>query len=222
LRLTKANECLKEEKNDLAAANETLTKRADQLTGALQKLQKEQHDTIQRLILVTIYKDDESGAHVVRVSRYAAFIAEKIGLNAQEVHNIKCGAALHDIGKIGIPDGILFKPAKLTAEEFELVKLHTVIGANILSESCCETIRTAREIAPTHHEKWNGRGYPHGLGGESIPLTGRICALADVFLRNIDSIRQIKTQVDCTENEVALAFSAEQPAEKIVRLKDYM
>ena len=115
------------------------------------------------------------------MSRYCAFIANKRGLTPTEVQHILYASPMHDIGKIGVPDNILVKPGKLTDEEFETMKTHTTIGAKILAHSKSEILKVAEQIALYHHEKWNGTGYPHGLSGDTIPLTARIVALADAF-----------------------------------------
>jgi len=117
----------------------------------------------------------------MRMGRYSSLIAEKIGLSANEVQNILYASPMHDVGKIEIPDSILMKPGKLTDEEFEIMKTHSTIGANLLAYSKSEILQVAEEIAVSHHEKWNGKGYPQGLAGENIPLVGRIVGLADVF-----------------------------------------
>jgi putative two-component system response regulator len=138
-------------------------------------------DTISRLVLAAEYKDEDTADHIVRISRYCELLAEKFGLAPREVANMRYAAPMHDIGKIGIPDQILMKPGKLTTEEFEIMKSHTTIGASILSNSKAKILQVAEEIAISHHEKWNGSGYPKGLSGDDIPISGRIVGLADVF-----------------------------------------
>jgi putative two-component system response regulator len=128
-------------------------------------------DLMRRLALAAEYRDGYT----------AGLLAEGLGLPAAMVERIRLAAPLHDIGKIAITDAILLKPDKLTAEEFDTIKSHTLIGARILGGSRSQLLRTAAEIALTHHERWDGRGYPRGLAGEQIPLPGRIVAVADVF-----------------------------------------
>jgi putative two-component system response regulator len=111
----------------------------------------------------------------------ASRIASQLGVEAHQVDLIRRAAPLHDVGKIGIPDSILLKPGRLTAEEFDRMKTHTTIGATLLAQGGSELVKTAEEIAISHHERWSGGGYPHGLQGEAIPLTGRIVSVADVF-----------------------------------------
>jgi putative two-component system response regulator len=122
-----------------------------------------------------------TGLHTQRVGLIAASIGRQLGFEEAEIDLIRLAAPLHDIGKIGIPDGILLKPGKLEADEFELMKQHVVIGAGILSKGESPIILLAREIALFHHERWDGRGYCQGLAGDKIPLAARIVSVADAF-----------------------------------------
>ena len=151
------------------------------LVEAHKELRASYLDTIHRLVMATEYKDEETGDHIVRIGKFCALLARQMGLPDVEVENIGFAAPMHDIGKIGIPDSILLKPGKLTAEEFDIIKTHTTIGAKILSKSKADIIRCAQQIAVSHHERWDGSGYPQGIAGTHIPLTGRIVALADTF-----------------------------------------
>jgi putative two-component system response regulator len=137
-------------------------------------------ETFERLALAAEYRDDETGQHTRRVGRLAALLARELDLPTKKVELLERAAGLHDVGKIGIPDTILLAPRKLTTEEFEVVKTHTMIGARILSGSRSPLLAMAEEIAWSHHERWDGRGYG-GLSGEEIPLYGRITTVADVF-----------------------------------------
>lgn len=148
---------------------------------AHEELQYAYLDTINRLVSAAEYKDEETGDHIVRMSRYCTLMAEKIGLADETVKLIQYASPMHDIGKIGIPDQILLKPGRLTAGEFETIKTHTTIGASILGESRADVLKTAHEIALNHHEKWDGSGYPRGLKKEEIPISGRIVGIADIF-----------------------------------------
>jgi putative two-component system response regulator len=156
-----------------------------QMHTALQEAHLELHaaylDTISRLVLAAEYKDEDTADHIVRISRYCELIAEKSGMAPPDVNTLRYAAPMHDIGKIGIPDSILMKPGKLSSDEFEIIKTHTTIGAAILSNSKAKILQVAEEIALSHHEKWNGAGYPRRLSGENIPIAGRIVGLADVF-----------------------------------------
>lgn len=146
-----------------------------------QELRDAYLDTIFRLSVAAEYKDDDTAAHIQRMSRYSAILAEGMGLSKVEVDNIRFASPMHDIGKLGVPDAILLKPAKLTPQEFKEMQNHTIIGGKILENAKAEILKMSEQIALTHHEKWDGSGYPHGLKGDNIPLSGRIVALADVF-----------------------------------------
>ncbi len=143
-------------------------------------LEAAQLEIIERLARAAEYRDDNTGQHTERVGQMAALIAKQIGLPDSEVSLIRRAAPLHDVGKLGIPDAVLLKLGKLTRDEFELVKTHTVIGARILSGSRFTILKVAEEIAFNHHERWDGNGYA-GIRGTNIPLPGRIVAVADVF-----------------------------------------
>lgn len=127
------------------------------------------------------FKDNETGSHVLRMSRYSRIIATTLGKNPLDAHLIELAASMHDIGKIGIPDEILLKPGKLNPREWSIMKTHCAIGAEILGAPQSELLKISRSIALTHHERWNGMGYPFGLSGVNIPLVGRITAITDVF-----------------------------------------
>lgn len=146
-----------------------------------QELEIAQMETLQRLASAAECRDDDTGLHTKRVGNTAASIAEILNLPQRQVELIRLAAPLHDVGKIGIPDFILLKPGKLTSEEFTIMKQHTLIGAKMLSNSTSLWLGLAEEIARSHHERWDGNGYPHQLSGEDIPLVGRIVAVADVF-----------------------------------------
>ncbi|MFH1857505.1 MAG: two-component system response regulator [Candidatus Omnitrophota bacterium] len=160
--------------NDVAA-------RTRDLKEANETVKRSYLDTIYRLSVAAEYRDEETGRHILRMSRSSAAVAKKMGLPPPEVEKMLYASPMHDVGKIGIPDRILLKPAKLDAEEWEIMKQHSTIGAKILSDSSSELIQMAKSIALTHHEKYDGSGYPGGLSGEHIPLEGRITAIADVF-----------------------------------------
>lgn len=134
-----------------------------------------------RLAFVAEYRDDKTGQHTYRVGDISARIAQQLGWPEEEVDAIRLAAQLHDIGKVGISDSIYLKPDKLTEEEFNEMKKHATIGARILAGGRTPIMRMAEVIAATHHERWDGTGYPKGLAGEDIPLAGRIVAVADVF-----------------------------------------
>ncbi|WAJ71105.1 HD domain-containing phosphohydrolase [Catenovulum adriaticum] len=136
---------------------------------------------IQVLGRASEYKDNETGMHVIRMSHYSKILAKAYGFCDAQAEQILNAAPMHDVGKIGIADSIMLKPGKLTDDEMNIMKTHPNIGADILGEGDSDLLRLARSIALTHHEKWDGSGYPNGLSGEDIPIEGRIVALADVF-----------------------------------------
>ena len=146
-----------------------------------EQLYKNQKDVIQLLSRAVEYRDSETGTHTLRISKYTFCLAEALGLSPVECEIMSTASTLHDLGKIGIPDRILQKPGKLTPEEWEVMKTHTTIGSELLSGSESKFLELGEKIALTHHEKWDGSGYPKGIKGEKIPLVGRICGLCDVF-----------------------------------------
>ncbi len=152
---------------------------------ALQKAQRSladaAHGTIVRLSQVAEFRDSEGGAHLDRVSLYSELLARQLGLAEVHVARLKTASMMHDIGKLGIPDSILLKPGRFSDFERQIMQEHTTIGAQILGGSDSDVLRLGEQIALTHHEKWDGTGYPRGLKGEAIPLSGRLVALADVF-----------------------------------------
>jgi PAS domain S-box-containing protein len=145
------------------------------------ELEQARWETLRCLALAAEYRDDQTYEHTQRVGRTSAAIAHELGLDAHFVELIRHAAPLHDVGKLGIPDAILLKPGFLTDAEFELVREHAAAGARILGESSSELLQLAEEIALSHHEWWDGSGYPRGLAGDDIPLAGRIVAVADVY-----------------------------------------
>ncbi|GDY26034.1 HD-GYP domain-containing protein [Agarivorans sp. Toyoura001] len=137
---------------------------------------------IQRLGRAAEYKDNETGLHVIRMSHYSKILGIAAGMSEPDAEVLMNAAPMHDIGKIGIPDSVLQKPGKLDADEWDIMQSHAVIGGEILGEGdSSELLDLAKTVALTHHEKWDGSGYPNGLAGEDIPIVGRIVAIADVF-----------------------------------------
>jgi putative two-component system response regulator len=153
----------------------------DQVAERTRDLEQARLEILKRLALAAEYRDDDTQEHAWRIGRTCALLARGLDLPDGDVELIRRAAPLHDIGKIGIPDAILLKPGKLTDQEFEVIRTHAGIGAEILSGSQSPLLRLAQRIALTHHERWDGRGYPDGLSGEEIPMAGRIVAVADVF-----------------------------------------
>ena len=186
--LAKVCQSERKKRKELEAANKQALNYAKDLQETIlerkavyEELQDAYSDTIRRLVIAAEYKDEDTGDHIVRISRYSSLLAEKLGWPAKEVQNIFYAAPMHDVGKIGIPEHILLKPSKLTDEEFNLIKTHTTIGAKILANSKSEILQLAHQIAISHHEQWNGKGYPQGISGDNIPIAGRIVSLVDVF-----------------------------------------
>lgn len=145
------------------------------------ELQETRLQIVQCLGAAAEYKDNETGLHVIRMSHFAKVLALAAGYSERAANDLLHAAPMHDVGKIGIPDAILRKPGKLTEEEWTIMRQHTVIGARIIGDHPSGLLRMAATIALTHHEKWDGSGYPQGLAGEAIPHVARIVALADVF-----------------------------------------
>ena len=153
----------------------------DEVADRTRDLEQSRLEMLERLALAAEYRDDDTQMHAWRIGRICALLALELDLSADEAQLIGRAAPLHDLGKIGIADAILLKPGKLTDQEFAAIKTHALIGAEILAGSHSPLLRLAEQIALTHHERWDGRGYPAGLRGEQIPLPGRIVAVADVF-----------------------------------------
>lgn len=158
-----------------------VAKRTKQLREAFEKIKIASLDTIYRLSRAAEYKDEDTGAHIKRMSHFSVAVAKQMNLDDHTIETILYAAPMHDIGKIGIPDRILQKQAKLEPDEWEIMKKHTIIGSQIMEKSDAEFIKLGEIIALTHHEKWDGSGYPKGLKDKAIPLAGRITAIADVF-----------------------------------------
>lgn len=169
---------IQEQQSIIQDRNEWL---ARQVEVATQQIVARERETLLRLGKAGEYRDEDTGNHVLRMARYARYIAEELGMSEMECEDIEYAAPLHDIGKIGIPDHILLKPGKFDPSEWDLMKQHTLIGHNILSNSQSRFIQLGSVISLNHHEKFDGSGYPAGLKGRDIPLVARIVAVADVF-----------------------------------------
>lgn len=146
-----------------------------------QQLEAAHIETLERLARAVEFRDDVTGQHTQRVGEHSGALALALGLPAVEAELIRMASPLHDLGKLAVPDAVLLKPGKLTDDEFAIIRTHTTIGARLLTEGHSELVRLAESIALTHHERWDGRGYPNGLRGEDIPLPARIVSVADVY-----------------------------------------
>jgi len=163
-------------------------------------------EVVRRLGRAAEYRDNETGLHIVRMSKISMLLGQACGMDDYQADLLLNASPMHDIGKIGIPDHILLKPGKLDAEEWGIMKTHAEIGANILSGGGSDLLDMASEIAMTHHEKWDGSGYPSNLEGEAIPLSGRISAVADVF----DALTSERPYKKAWAVEDAVEFMAKQ------------
>ncbi len=163
------------------ALKQEIDDRSDELHRALTELEIAQSETVRRLSMAVEFRDEDTGAHIERIGRFSTLLAEQAGLDGELCERLGYAAPLHDVGKVAIPDAILLKPGPLTAEERAIVETHAEEGHRLLRGSSSSILDMAATIALSHHEKWDGSGYPRGLAGEAIPIEGRIVAVADVF-----------------------------------------
>ena len=173
---------------------------------ATREVREREKETLLRLARAGEFRDEETGYHLIRMSRFARLIAGAIGLDPGEAETIELAAPLHDIGKIGVPDQILLKPAKLDEAEWQIMRRHPLIGHEILKGSASKYVRMGALIALGHHEKYDGTGYPNGLVGDHIPLCARIVAVADVF----DALTSVRPYKPAWPAERALEYLAAQ------------
>jgi two-component system response regulator RpfG len=173
---------------------------------ATREVREREKETLLRLARAGEFRDEETGYHLIRMSRYARLIAGAIGLEREEIETVELAAPLHDIGKIGIPDQILLKPSKLDDTEWQVMRRHPVIGHEILKGSASKYVRMGALIALGHHEKYDGSGYPNGLVGDHIPLCARIVAVADVY----DALTSIRPYKPAWSSDKAFEYLVSQ------------
>lgn len=186
----------------------------ERVRARTEQLEEARREILERLALAAEYRDDATGEHTRRVGFQSAALAQELGLSADDIRDIQRAAPLHDVGKIGIPDSILLKKGSLTEAEFEVMKGHTTLGAEILSGSRFPMLLMAEDIARSHHESWDGSGYPAGLRGEEIPLPARIVSVIDVFdsLTHDRPYKRAWLVVDALDEIERLAGSKFDPA----------
>lgn len=193
----------------LRQAHLATRRRADELAERVREATAEicqrERETIIRLARAAEFRDPETGTHIQRMARYSALIAARLGMTREAVEDILLAAPMHDVGKLGIPDHILLKPGRLDADERETMKRHAAIGHDILKGSASRIVQLGATIALTHHEKFDGSGYPNGLAGTAIPIAGRVVAVADVF----DAITSERPYKKAWPLDDALAFLRE-------------
>jgi putative two-component system response regulator len=209
LKMKEAQDCLKIYQANL---EETVRVRTEALRLAVDNLAQQQRDTqaahldtVKRLAIASEYKDKDTADHIQRISDFCGLLGKLLELSKTEIELLVHASPMHDVGKIGIADSILLKPGPLDSREWEIMKTHTLIGAKILRDSSSEVLQAGEIIALSHHEKWDGSGYPGGLVGEGIPLFGRICAVADVF----DALTNKRPYKEAFSNEEALRIMTE-------------
>jgi len=185
LRLKEAQDALKRSQAGLeeqvASRTEELRRTCEVAADANRRTYFAHIDTIRRLVLAAELKDPDTARHIMRISRYSVVLAKALHMSPGETEVLGHAVTMHDVGKIGIPDAILFKRGALDAEEKKVMESHTLIGSRILADSPSELMQQGHVVALSHHERWDGNGYPRRLRGEQIPLAGRICAVVDVF-----------------------------------------
>ncbi len=183
----------------------------DEISKKTSDIEQREKDTLLRLARAGEYRDEETGTHVTRMSKYATIIASELGFSESKCDTIRHAAPMHDIGKIGIPDHILLKPGKLNPDEMKIIQSHTTIGYEILRDSPSDYLQTGAVIALAHHERYDGTGYPLKISGNNIPIEARIVSIADVF----DALLSERPYKKPWSMERALGFIKEQKGKQI-------
>jgi len=193
------------ERQSRAELEEWIAAKSARVRQLVEEIDVAQVATVETLAIAAEHRDDDTGIHIRRIGEYAAAIAGVLGWPTSRIHILRLAAMLHDVGKIGVPDAVLLKPGPLTAKEYRLMQAHTEIGYRITSQSTSEMMRCAADIARSHHEKWDGSGYPYGLAGRSIPLEARIVGLCDVY----DALRSVRPYKPALDHDTALGIVVE-------------